>query len=199
MTRDEFKTIRNNWTKIFMVSQSILHCVHSYSQPEQERNQKRHKSTNVKNKWNKFMKKIKLFDRQFVFYSTVSLANQTRYETKIDNKSIFEVQKSLCVYAVVVYEANETFCWCDHVFNFVSRFEFLLQNKLKLTYSEWAKWKDDARDNTWNESAKKAEDAYKIEQTRYGKAQNTHTYGISESDSNKNNITSNSHGSGKST
>lgn len=54
-----------------MVSQYILRCVVlcSFIGQKNENN----KSTNVKNKWNKFMKKIKLFDRQFVFYSTIFL------------------------------------------------------------------------------------------------------------------------------
>lgn len=78
-----------------------------------------------------------------LFHHVCLSAKPAESVRKIDDKSIFKVQKSLCarlsVYVVVVVRSRlwgkPTFRWCEHVFNFVSRFEFLLQNKLKLTYT----------------------------------------------------------------
>lgn len=82
-----------------------------------------------------------------------------------------------CCSFPLVYEANQTFSWCEHVFNFVSRFEFLLQNKLKLTYAvseQSEKMMHETIPETNRQIKIEEHDEYKIEETRrHGKAQHT--------------------------
>lgn len=136
MTSDEFKTTRTQLNEHFH-GFTIHFTLCSF------------KRKTSPNQCQKQMKQI--YEENKIVWQTICIlfhhvclsAKPAESVRKIDDKSIFKVQKSLCarlsVYLVVVVRSRlwgkPTFRWCEHVFNFVSRFEFLLQNKLKLTYT----------------------------------------------------------------
>lgn len=93
-------------------------------------------------------------------------------------------------------QTNFSLVWARFQFCFPVWISFAKQIEIDI-HTEWAKWKDDARDNTWNESANKNEDEHKIEQTRRG-TKHTLTY-MAWATATTTGFTSNSHGSGKST